>query len=127
MIVFFGANALVDGFGSSGVVRDAVTHERLVNESESTWFATQSFPGVPIYIAFEITLKDVFGAVFDDKSDGGATNRIAEAEDLSFHEFSFERFLTFGWEEEKTFDFKIEIGVGFFFTADFVVIGKDNA
>ena len=82
---------------------------------------------MPVYVAFEIRFKNIVGAIVNNKSNGRATNGITETENLSFHELSFEGFFEFDREEQKTFDFEIEIGERFLVATNLIVISENNA
>ena len=99
LIIFFGTDALIDDFGSGGIVGNTMTHESFINKGEGAFLLVEGFPGMPVYVAFEAGFEDIVGAIIDDKSDSRTTNGITKTEDLPFHKFSFEGFFEFDWGE----------------------------
>ena len=76
-----------------------MSHEGFIYHGERIFFAAESFPSVPIDITLKVGAENLGGAVFGDKGDCGATNGATKTEDLSFHEFGFERRFDANWSE----------------------------
>ena len=125
IVVFLGANTLIDNIGSSRFGRNAVAHKWFRNESEGSFFAAEFFPSVPITVAFEMGIENIFRTIFGDESYCGATDGIAEPKDRAFRITRFERFFKFSWQKKDALDFKIGIGIGFLSTTDFIIVSEN--
>jgi len=89
LVIFLGADALVDNVGSGAGLRDAVAHEGFAHESERAFTAAKGLPGMPVDIALEVRFEDVAGAVFGNEGDSGAADGAAEVEKRALCKFGF--------------------------------------